>query len=316
MTQVSSQVTALVQPQKVGQVEVVKNVFSDAFGVWGVIDYVGSGNAVVRLKDTSNTLSETDFTATELTDGTFTSWLGSININNIRTAKLYNQLGDSTLDFSHPSSNSQPRYYNSDNSINFNQAGYFGYHNLIMTNNGATALVEAAFDDNTHTTNATLALAARKQDSSMYGLPVNNREMLILRDNYTPYHGTGAKHVAIVSPSGGSMYGNADIGISAKDNNETIHQESIGSFDHSTFKTYVGGAYRTAAQGVVQTNFNFYVNGTEEIDTSVTTLGNSMDIGQIQFGNNRFVTQGCAIFKGELTAEQHAEVHTIMSAGY
>ena len=103
----------------------VFSVFHSAFAVYGVVDYLGTGGNVVRFYNSGASTTERDFTAGELTDGTYTTWLDGTSSSNTRVAKLYNQLGDSDLDLQHPNLSSRPWYESSENTIRFDGAGYF-----------------------------------------------------------------------------------------------------------------------------------------------------------------------------------------------
>ena len=104
------------------------SIFYQAFAVYGLVDYLDNGNVVARLYNADASTSERNFTAAELTDGsTYTTWPDGANTAVTRVAKLYNQLGDSDLDLSHPSASSRPNYEASENTLRFDQAGYFAF---------------------------------------------------------------------------------------------------------------------------------------------------------------------------------------------
>ena len=312
MTQVSSQVTALVQPQKVGQVEVVKNIFDDAFAIYGSVDMLGTGNAVVRMFVYNATPSERDFTAKELTDGTFSTWAGSSS-SYARVAKIYNQKGDSDLDLTHAVSSLYHFYDPNTNEIRPDQAGYYQYTNLFSLASGAASKIASAFEDNTVDSHTTFVLGARKKGNSMYELPASGRTMFGLRDTTSPAIAIQAKHKAIAIKS---AYLSDDIGISIRDDDFTYTQNYHDTFSSTTLKTYIAEIQRLPVSGVTSTDINMFVNGTQEIDVNTNTVDNDIEIGRIEIGNNRYRFKCGALFNKILTTEERTEVHTRLSAHY
>jgi len=311
MTQVSSQVTALVQPQKVGQVEVVKNVFDDAFAVYGSVDMLGTGNAVVRMFVYNATPSERDFTATELTDGTFSSWAGS-SASYARISKIYNQKGDSDLDLTHVVSSLYHFYDPNTNEIRPDQAGYYQYTSLFSIADGAKSKIESAFQDNTIDSHTTFVLGARKKGSSMYELPASGRTMFTLRDTTSPATAIQAKHKAIAIKNASLT---DDIGVSIRDDDFTYEQNYHDTFP-TTLKTYIAEIQRLPIAGVTSTDINMFVDGTQEIDVNTNTVDNDIEIGRIELGDNRYRFKCAALFNKILTTEERTEVHTRLSAHY
>jgi hypothetical protein len=311
MTQVSSQVTALVQPQKVGQVEVVKNIFDDAFAVYGSVDMLGTGNAVVRMFVYSASPQERDFTATELTDGTFSSWAGS-SASYARISKIYNQKGDSDLDLSHAYSTFYHFYDPSTNEIRVDQAGYYSYTNLFTQQSGASSKIASAFEDNTIDSHTTFVLGARKKGTSMYELPASGRTMFTLRDTTSPVSAYQAKHKAIAIKSAQLT---DDIGISIRGDDYVYEQNYHDTFP-TTLKTYIAEIQRLPIAAARVTDINMFVDGTQEIDVNTTNVDNDIALGRIEIGDNRYLFKGAALFNKILTTEERTEVHTRLSAHY
>lgn len=311
MTQVSSQVTALVQPQKVGQVEVVKNVFDDAFAVYGSVDMLGTGNAVVRMFVYNATPSERDFTEKELTDGTFSTWAGS-SASYARVSKIYNQKGDSDLDLTHAVSGLYHFYDPNTNEIRPDQAGYYQYTNLFSLASGAASKVASAFEDNTTDSHTTFVLGARAKGNQMYELPASGRTMFGLRDTTSPAIAIQAKHKAIAIKS---AYLTDDIGISIRDDDFTYTQNYHTLFP-ATLKTYIAEIQRLPISGITSTDINMFVDGTQVIDVNTNTVDNDIEIGRVEIGNNRYRFKCAALFNKILTTEERTEVHTRLSAHY
>lgn len=288
-------------------------VVSSAFAIYGVVDYVGNGGNVVRFHNSGASTTERDFTATELTDGTYTTWLDGASTNATRVAKLYNQLGDSDLNLSNPNSSGRPWYEASQNNIRFDSSGYFQYSNLYTTATGAVSKIENAFGDNETPNDTTFVLGARKRGSSIYDLPASGRTMVALRDSYTPSYAYNARHKAISIKS--AQYSD-DIAISVRDNNNAFVIEEHNVFDHSTLKTYIGEIKRNPIPNVSSTDMNLFVNGTQEVDTTTTSIGNDIDIAKLEIGDNRYIMKGAMLFNKILTPAEKLEIHARMSEDY
>ena len=301
--------------QRVDGVLKTPTIFDDAFAIYGVVDYVGNGDNVIRFYNSSASSSERDFTATELTDGsTYTTWLDGASSSLTRVAKLYNQLGDSDLDLSNANSSGRPYYETSENTIRFDATGYFQYANMFSTASGAASKISNAFGDNTALSDTTLVLGARKKDDTLYGLPVSSRTLFALRDGYTPSYPYNAKHKALaIKPT--STYSD-DIAISARGDDNTLVIEEHDTFDHSTLKTYIGEIQRQPVSGVTSTDMNLFVNTTQEVDTNTTSLDNDIDLGQINLGDNRYLMKGAILFNKILTSDEKSELHTRMAEDY
>ena len=288
------------------------SVFHSAFAIYGTVDYLGTGGNLVRFYNIGASTSERDFTEAELTDGTtYTNWLDGASTGLTRIAKLYNQLGDSDLDLTNASASNRPWYESSENAIRFDQAGYFAYANLFST--GANTKVANAFEDNDATIDTSIVLGARKKDSSLYGLPASGRTLFALRDGTTPSYAYNAKHKAMTIKVG--QYSD-DIAVSVRDNNNNLVVEEHDVFDHSTLKTYIAEVERIPASGVTATDMNLFINGTHEVDTQTTNIGNDIDLGQIVLGDNRFIMKGSMLFNKILSTDEKSLVHTRMSEDY
>ena len=300
--------------QRVDGVLKTPTIFDDAFAIYGTVDYVGNGGNVVRFYNIGASTSEKDFTEAELTDGsTYTTWLDGASSSLTRIAKLYNQLGDSDFDLSNANSSSRPWYESSENTIRFDQSGYFQYSSLFSTATGASTKIANAFEDNITTSDTSFVLGARKRGNQMYDLPGSGRTMFALRDTYTPSYAYNAKHKAIAIKA--AQYSD-DIAISARGNDNTVIIAEHNIFDHSTLKTYIGEIQRQPVSGVTSTDMNLFINGTQEVDTNTTSLDAEIDLGRIEIGDNRYIMKGAILFNKILTSDEKSELHTRMSEDY
>ena len=288
-------------------------VVSSAFAIYGTVDYVGNGGNVVRLYNIGADTTERDFTAKELTDGTYTTWLDGASSSITRVAKLYNQLGDSDLNLIQVSSTLRPYYETSENTIRFDQIGYFQYASMSTTATGAVSKIGNAFGDNTTTSDTSIILGARKKGNQMYELPFSGRNLFCLRDSYTPSYSYNSKNKALSIKL--AQYSD-DIAISARGNDNTVVIAEHDTFDHSTLKTYIGEIQRQPVSGVTSTDMNLFVNGTQEVDTNTTSLDAEIDLGKIEIGDNRYIMKGAMLFNKILTTQEKAEIHTRMSEDY
>lgn len=288
------------------------SVFNDAFAIYGSVDYLGTGNDILRMFVYSASPQERDFTETELTDGTFSTWAGA-SVNYARVTKLYNQLGDSDLDLATPTSSKQFFYNPTDNEIRSDSSGYYQYTTLFTMASGASTKLANAFENNTTDTDTTFVLGARKRDNNMSGLPQSGRTMFALRDNVSPVGANLAKHKAVKIKN--SMLTD-DIGVSARGDDFTTVEFFHDVFDHSTLKTYIFEIERIPAEATTVTDMNMFINGTQVLDEQTTNLDADIDIGRLEIGDNRFVFKGAILFNKILTANEKSLVHTRMSEDY
>ena len=290
------------------------SIFYQAFAVYGVVDYLDNGNVVVRLHNSEASTTERDFTAAELTDGsTYTTWLDGGNTSLTRAAKLYNQLGDSDLDLQHPSASSRPNYEASENTLRFDQAGYFQYTNLFTTSDVSGDKVSAAFGGNSTLNDTTIILGARKKDNTLYGLPASGRTLFALRDGISPTYAYNAKHKALTIKA--TTYSD-DPGITVRDDDGNFVTAFHDVFDHATLKTYIGEVQRQPVSGVTSTDMNLFVNTTQEVDTNTTDIGNDISLATIILGDNRFLMKGAMLFNKILTSDEKSELHNRMAEDY
>ena len=287
-------------------------VISSAFVVYGLTDYVGNGDNVVRLHNTGASTSERNFTEAELTDGTtYSNWLDGASTNATRVAKLYNQLGDSDFDLQHPSSSARPLYVASENTIQFDQFGYFQYTQLFNT--GGSTKISDAFGGNVIGSDTSIVLCARKRDNTLYGLPASGRTLFAIRDNVSPSYPHNVAHKAISIKS--YAYSD-DIAVTARGDDYGLVVAEHHTFDHSTLKTYIGEIKRNPVSGVTSTDMNLFVNNTQEVDTTTTSLDADLDQGTLNLGDNRFIFKGAMLFNKILTTKEKALLNARMAENY
>lgn len=318
---IQGQVTSLVQKQRQGQIRVaaLPNIFNDAFSMYGVDDYLGTGNAIVRLYNSNSSPQEKDFTAAELTDGTYTSWYVS---GTTKVYKLYDQKGVSNHDLAAGGyqSSQAPTYINAGNYMDFAAVGYYQYATMQTA---VSSAITDAFEDNSIPSHNTMVFSGQKKGNQIYHLPASGRSMIGMRDGITPMGLEQSEHRYIGIQTG--MY-SSNMVVSAKEE-ATVHNgystNLVQKFAtphvvlSTDMTTYAGGVNRLDIAGSNLTAYDFFVDGVDKLPNSTTTaLGAFMRIGKFQFGNNSWFTKGCAFFNKRLTQDEHTRVHNIMSATY
>ena len=134
---------------------------AQAYGAWSTLDVFGTGGNVIRLRDASASPTERDFTATELTDGTYDSWAVS-GEGSVFVTDVYDQSGSFTV--SNGSSVAQPKNIASDNSILFDRTAPFGNPRRLITS--ASTQINTDFGGNTIGDGVTFASSLRASSHS------------------------------------------------------------------------------------------------------------------------------------------------------
>jgi hypothetical protein len=279
-------------------------ITDSAFAVYSTHDLVASGGNVVRLVDSLATPTERDFTAKELIDGTYSSWAVS---STPYVATIYDQKGGTNTNFTASGATQQARYNSGNNSIEFIQTGQYTYS--FMQTNTSTDIYDA-FDGNLITNPTTISIRARKR-SLPYTNPVGGRELVSIRDNFTPMPATYAEHRLIMLQSGTSY----NLGVSMKTNGTYYTAQQFSNDPLGTsLETYTASFIRRAVSGVTVTDLDLYVDATQEIDATVTNQTSNISQDKFTLGNNQFETTAVLFFVKELTANEHIELDTLLSA--
>tara|TARA_Y100000356_G_scaffold132365_1_gene137526 strand:- start:2241 stop:3173 length:933 start_codon:yes stop_codon:yes gene_type:complete len=279
-------------------------ITESAYGAWSTYDIYGTGNDVIRLRNSSSTPTERDFTATELTDGTYSSWYSS---GTTFVTKMYDQ--KSSNDLYHPASGSQPKYSSSDNTVEHFQPSQYTKSNLFT--NTSTDIANT-FDGNEIDSVTTLVMSAKKIGGTLGFSDVN---AFGLFEGFSPTAYINRGHRAIVI-GGGSF--TAKVGVSMR--TETPSYVLFEQFENnmsSSLTTYTGLFTRRPVSGSTVTDLDLYENATQEIDSNTTTLGTGINADKFVFGDSTaFRASTVMAFNKELTATEHSELHSILSANY
>lgn len=288
---------------------IASNIFNDAFSVYGLYDWLGTGGNVVRMYNSSASPTERDFTEAQLSDGTYSTWAGS---GTSKISKFYDLKGVSDHDIFASSSANQMQYYASDNEFFMNASGYYQYTTMQST---ACDTIENAFADNQPANHTTMVMSARKTGTGLQDLPVSGRSFIGMRDAISPSNLEQVHHKAIGIRS--AMY-SSELELSAK-GDDFVDVNKLGTPAvnlGTTLNTYAGGMYRTSAVGTVTTDFDLFVDGVHSINESTTSLDAEVNIRKFQIGNNKLRSQGFAFFNKQLTQAEHTKVHNAFSAKY
>lgn len=246
------------------------SVLAQAYGAWSTLDVFGTGGNVIRLRDASASPTERDFTATELTDGTYDSWAVS-GEGSVFVTDVYDQSGSFTV--SNGSSVSQPKYISSDNSILFDRTAPFSNPRRLLSVNSTQ--INTDFGGNTIGDGVTFASSLRASSHSRTDL----QTIFGVRDN-APTTDIGDRHKYLVI-----NHTNDYIGVSQRDNSYTqFSSVSTDALSSSIYKNYIGVIYRNPVQPTVTTQFNLYVDGSEEIDTNTNTLSDACQVKTFTWG--------------------------------
>lgn len=284
-------------------------IMDDAFSVYGLYDWLGTGGNIVRMYNSSASPTERDFTEAQLSDGTYSTWAGS---GTSKISKFYDLKGVSDHDIFASSSANQMQYYASDNEFYMAPSGYYQYTKMSST---ACDTIENAFADNQIANHTTMVMSARRTGTGLQDLPASGRSFIGMRDAISPSNLEQVHHKAIGIRSALYSY---ELELSSK-GDDFVDVNKLGTpavYLGTTLKTYAGGMFRTSAVGSVTTDFDLFVDGVHSINESTTSLDAEVNIRKFQIGNNKLRAQGFAFFNKQLTQDEHDEVHTIMSANY
>ena len=305
MSVIASVVQSVFQPV-VQRVDGAPSVLSEAYGAWGTYDFYGTGNAVVRLRNPSSTPTERDFTATELTDGTYDSWY-STGIQTYVT-KMYDQKGSN--DLLQPSSSTQPKYDSTDNTVQHYQPSQY-FRSQLYTNNSTD--IANTFDGNEIDSVTTLVASAKKPSGSV---GFTDYPAFGIFEGYAPTAYINRGHRAIIT--GGGSFG-TEVGVSMRTEGpgSYVTFEQFQSDFSSSFKTYHALFARRPVGGSTVTDLDLYQDGTQTVNSNTTTLGTTINQDRVVFGDNGgFKASALFVFNKEFDSNQIDSIHTELSANY
>jgi hypothetical protein len=281
-----------------GSSMVFPTVMEGAYGVWSTKDVFGAGGNVIELVSSGASPSTRNFTATELTDGTYASWVSSAPT--VRT--LYDQKGSNNL--ANGFSGTAPLYIGASNTIKFDKGGFYGNTRQLTVNVGNQ--LDTDFGGNTVTPHSQVTFAINAKDTT--GSKGTGTQAMFGAIDSAPTVAINQRGKLIVQNDSDQK-----VGLRQRDGSytifDTIHDTAMGS----SFENYIGGMQRNInSQNLTQTLFDLFVDGTQEIDADTNTLNTACQTRQFIFGGSRFESQIAIAFDKTLTPSEITELNTAM----
>tara|TARA_R100000951_G_scaffold29796_1_gene25723 strand:+ start:8285 stop:9208 length:924 start_codon:yes stop_codon:yes gene_type:complete len=269
-------------------------VSSRATSVYSFKDVLGTGGNVVQLYNSASTPNSRDFTATELTDGTYTSWYSS---GDTLVTAMYDQ--KTFVDLTATSSIA-PKYDASENmGLNYLYNPYTESFLRTTTNDSD---INSTFGGNTVGQGATLFLNLKDHTFS----PSSFVEGIFgIRDG-SPTSMLNDRHKALAI-----QVGTQNIALSVKDDSYTGFQQISSNAVDGTLSNFTGVIKRADA---TTTELNAYQASTEIIDADTTTISANIELEEIQLGHRQFRFQTAMLFAEALSADDVATLNTEIDA--
>jgi hypothetical protein len=302
--------------QRIDGVLKTPSLLLDAFGAWSTYDLYGTSSNVVRLRNPNSSPTERDFTATELTDGTYTSWYSS---GDTFVSRMYDQ--KSSYDLFNVSAFTQPKYNSTDNAVQHYAVNPYATSVLSTdVSSGSTAVsdINNTFEGNTlnnvfEPAQPTSLVMSMAKTSGSVGY--TNRPAFGVYEN-APVGPLSRGHRNIIT--GGGDF-STDTGISMRTNYPTSgFVEEFTSGFSSSQKTHIATFARESAPGIgPYTRLKMYEDGVSQINRLTTNLGTDISQDMFIFGfNGGIQASTLVVFASVLTDEQQAAIHTELSANY
>lgn len=272
------------------------SVRSEGFSVYSTKDVYGTGGNVIQLYDSSATPASRDFTATELTDGTYTSWAtGTPTV-----AKAYDQKGSHDIFSGFPAN--QPLYNATDNAIEINKEGYFGGYRALYGVSSQT--IEDNYGGNNLSDEVSFAVRL-KSNTGTLGTDV--QPMFGAIDN--------APTSPVSQRSKAMSFSNSDskIGSRMKDQSYTEFNAKTDTAITSSYKNYVSTLFRQQFTG--DNIFQIYGNGSLEKQSSTNTMDSGdLRVRYLMFGGAAVTSTLMIGFNKRLSEDEISRLNTEMNA--
>lgn len=291
--------------QRVDGVISAPSLLLDAFGAWGTHDFYGAGNAVVRLRNTASSPTERDFTATELTDGTYTSWYSS---GQTYVSKMYDQKGSN--DIYHASTSFHHKYDASDNTVWCYQASQYSRSQLFSD---VSSDLASTFDGNEVSSVTSLVMSGKKPSGSV---GFTDYPIFGLYEGYAPTAFINRGHRSIIT-GGGSFGTKVGISMRTEGPGSYVTSEHFQTDFPSTMKTYHALFSRVPVSGVTSTDLELNQDTTKTVDVNDGGLGTTINQDRIIFGDNSgFKSNALFVFNKQFDSDEIDSIHTELSANY
>lgn len=268
-------------------------IASRATSIFSFKDVLGTGGNVVQLYSAASSPTSKDFTATELTDGTYTSWYSS---GDTLVTAMYDQ--QAFVNLTATQSNA-PKYDASENMGLHYQVNPF---NISTLSTSSESSIDSTFGGNSVGQGTTLVINMKDHTFS----PSSSRTGIFgIRDD-SPTSLLGDRHKAL-----GLQVGASYIALSIKDDSYTQFEEVSDDAVDGTLRNYTGVIKRASA---TTTELNAYQGTTEVIDGDTTTISTAIELVKFELGNRVFRFQTAMLFAEALSADDVTTLNTEIDA--
>lgn len=253
-----------------------------AIGVYSTLSVLGTTDDVVQLYNASSSPTSKDFTATELTDGTYTSWYSS---GTTKVTKLYDQQGSINLE---ASSSVAPNYDASNNLVVNHKPNPYITSTLKSTAADKTT-VNSTYGGNT--TGQGTTIVGTLKDFTTAGSSSDAPLFVINDDNPTSV--LNDRHKGMIT-----QYSTGYIGTSIKDDSYTGLDVLSDDAIDSTLRVFASTLEKTDSS---TTTLKAYKGDGLVANTSATTISENIEIVEIDLGGNLFNFQTGMLFTEALS---------------
>ena len=272
-----------------GQYPAEVSVRSTAVKIYSFLDILGTGNDVCQLYNANSSPTSRDFTATELTDGTYTSWYVS---GTTKVTALYDQniIGGPSVGVVPitASSSIAPDYDSSDNLASSVAVNPF-VKSSIASSSVYNSTLGTVFSGNALGQGATLVMTVKDFTTA----PSSSETPLLNIRSNAPTGDLSDAHKALVA-----VVGDGDVGASVRDSSFTQFSASSDDPIDSTLRMYTGIINKTDSS---TTTVRAFKGDSEIANDTTTTISDTINLTTIKAGGSIFKFQTAIIFNKALT---------------
>lgn len=267
------------------------SVASRANNAYSFLDIYGSGNDVCQLYNGASNPTSRDFTADELTDGTYNAWYNS---GTTLVTVMYDQKG--SFDVSE-SSFAAPQYDDANNQMYFRKFNPYA-RSKVQTSATDQSAINSTFGGNTNGQGTTIVSTLR----GMTTVGVSQTTPIFnIRDN-NPTSPLGDKHKALYTNINSGY-----IGSSLKDDSYTLLNILSDDAIDSTLRMFSATHKKTDA---TTTTLKAYKGDSEVASTSATTISESIELVEFEWGLTDLRSQTAMVFAEALDGTDIASLKT------
>lgn len=273
-----------------GQYPAEVSVSSTAVKIYSFLDILGTGNDVCQLYNAGSSPTSRDFTATELTDGTYTSWYsgsGAVKVTALYDQNTIGGAGVGVVPIT-ASSGSAPNYDSSGNLASSVAINPY-VNSSISSSSLYNATVGNVLSGNALGQGATLVMTVKDFTTAPSS---TNTPLLNVRSN-APAGDLSDAHKSLVA-----VLGDGDVGVSVRDSSFTVFSSGSDDPIDSTLRMFAGIINKTDSS---TTSVRAFKEGSEIVNDSTTTLSDTINLTTIKVGASVFKFQTAIIFNKALT---------------